>query len=125
MTESSSSSSLLRRIATAPRVLSACLLAALVPPTMAASHLQEDVSPQCAGSQARGEPRLEGFVVGPDGNVVEGALVVSSAGGKAETDAAGKYRLELRLPPQATRVQVTAFGGADGKLVASTSVAMG
>ena len=67
---------------------------------------------------------LEGFVLLPDGNPGEGAVVVSSAGGQAVTDAAGSYRLAVDVPRETTRVQVTALGGAGGNLSASVSVAL-
>jgi len=67
---------------------------------------------------------LAGFVLGPDGNPAEGAVVVSSAGGRAITDAAGAYRLEVEVPSEATSVQVTAVSSAEGTLVASSSVAL-
>src|SRR5262245_37656835 len=53
---------------------------------------------------------LEGFVLGPDGNPAEGAVVVSSAGGQAVTDVAGRYQLEIEVPIDATSVQLTAVG---------------
>ncbi|HEX6886161.1 MAG TPA: HYR domain-containing protein [Planctomycetota bacterium] len=67
---------------------------------------------------------LEGFVLGPDGSPAENAVVVSSAGGRAVSDVAGNYRLEVEVPVEATSVQVTAVGGASGNLVASASVAL-
>jgi hypothetical protein len=39
---------------------------------------------------------LEGFVYLPDGALAEGAVVVSSAGGRAVADAHGAFRLERR-----------------------------
>src|SRR5262245_52644964 len=69
-----------------------------------------------------GRVALEGLVLTPDGSPVEGAVVVSSAGGKAVTDVAGRYRLDVEVPPDATSVQVTALGKAGGSLVASTNV---
>lgn len=65
--------------------------------------------------------RLFGTVYGPDGQLAEGAVVVSSAGGRAITKK-GRYVLELELPLVAERIQVTAVGqGATGP-AASTSV---
>ena len=64
---------------------------------------------------------LEGAVSNPDGSPAEGAVVVSSAGGKAVTDSSGWYRLETDVPVDAASVQVTAVGSAHGAL-ASTSV---
>src|SRR6185503_18691424 len=54
----------------------------------------------------------------------EGAVVVSSAGGQAVTDAAGNYLLEVEVPLEATSVQVTAVSSTGGNLVASASVAL-
>ena len=66
---------------------------------------------------------FEGLVAASDGSPVEGALVVSSAGGKAVTDARGGYRLEALVPAEADCVQVTAVGGA-GQGVASARVVL-
>ncbi|HEX6885160.1 MAG TPA: HYR domain-containing protein [Planctomycetota bacterium] len=65
---------------------------------------------------------FEGFVFAPDGSPAEGAVVVTSAGGKAVVDARGHYRLEARVPREAERVQVTAVGSSGRNLVASASV---
>src|SRR5262245_61988755 len=67
---------------------------------------------------------LEGFVLSPDGSPAEGAVVVSSAGGRAVTNVAGNYRLEVEVPLEATSLQVTAVGGARGTQLASASVAV-
>src|SRR5262245_39217340 len=67
---------------------------------------------------------LEGFVLTPDGSPAEGALVVSSAGGRAITDAAGNYRLEVELPLEATSVQVTAAGQVGANSTSSASVSL-
>ena len=68
---------------------------------------------------------LTGRVVGPDGAPHEGAVVVSSAGGRAITDARGTWRLEVEVPLDASSVQVTAVaGGAGGSTVASGQVAI-
>ncbi len=75
-------------------------------------------------SSARVRVTLEGFVLGPDGSPAEGAVVMSNAGGKAVTDVAGNYRLEVEVPLEATSVQVTASGGVGGNLVASASVVL-
>jgi hypothetical protein len=55
---------------------------------------------------------LEGFVLEPDGAPAVGAVVVSSAGGRAAADVAGHYRLEVAVPLGATSVQVTAVSRA-------------
>ncbi len=65
---------------------------------------------------------LEGSVVDSDGAPAEGAVVVTSAGGKAVSDRNGSYRLEVRVPIDARSVQVTAVGRGGANLVASTSV---
>ena len=59
---------------------------------------------------------LDGLVLAPCGAPAEGAVVVSSAGGQAVTDADGKYRLEVQLAPDANSLQVSAAAsaGADG-----------
>jgi hypothetical protein len=67
---------------------------------------------------------LQGFVLDPQGRPAEGAVVVSSAGGQAVTDAAGGYRLEVDVPAEATCVQITAFDRAKNDLVASTTVGL-
>ena len=54
---------------------------------------------------------FEGFVNGPDGVPAGGAVVVSSAGGRAVTDASGSFRLDVRVPVEAESVQITAVGG--------------
>src|SRR5262245_17863911 len=64
------------------------------------------------GRRTRTSVTLAGFVLAPDGSPAEGAVVTSSAGGKAVTDAAGDYRLEVEVPLAATSVQVTAVSGA-------------
>jgi len=78
---------------------------------------------------AEGEERLvptvfEGFVLEPDGAPAEGAVVVSSAGGKAVTDQAGNFRLEVGVPLDAESVQLTAVGRGGKNLVASSNVAL-
>jgi hypothetical protein len=65
---------------------------------------------------------FEGFVFAPDGSPAQGAVVVTSAGGKAVVDASGHYRLETRVPREAEHVQVTAVGSGGQKLVASARV---
>lgn len=67
---------------------------------------------------------FEGSVHSPDGSAAKGAIVVSSAGGKAVTDADGSFRLEVRVAPEAREVQITAVGGAGGKLLASQQVSI-
>ena len=67
---------------------------------------------------------FEGFVSEADGSPAEGAVVVSSAGGKAVTDPRGRYRLEVLVPIDAQRVQVTAVGRGSQSSRASVSVAL-
>src|SRR5262245_19398896 len=68
---------------------------------------------------------LEGIVLGPDRAPAVGAVVVTSAGGKAVTDQDGSYRLEVHAPLEAESVQVTAVArGGAGSLAASTSVGL-
>src|SRR6185503_12018390 len=77
-----------------------------------------------AVDEARTPVEFEGFVFAPDGSPAEGAVVVSSAGGKAVVDASGHYRFEARVPREAQHVQVTAVGSSGRNLVASASVAL-
>ena len=86
-----------------------------------AGRLSEPERTESAGSPVQAV--LEGLVLLPDGAPAEGAVVVSSAGGKAVVDARGSYRLELELPRDVERVQVTAVGAGGRNLAASTSVA--
>jgi hypothetical protein len=67
---------------------------------------------------------FEGIVLALDGSPAEGALVVSSAGGKAVTDRAGNFRLEVGVPLDAASLQLTAVARGARSLVASTSVAL-
>src|SRR5262245_50778153 len=72
--------------------------------------------------ESRPKVALEGFVLAPDGSPAENCVVVSSAGGKALTDFAGRYRLEVHAPREATSLELTAAGDAGG--VARASVAL-
>src|SRR5262245_7092171 len=65
---------------------------------------------------------FEGFVLDPDGSPAEGAVVVSSAGGKAVADGCGFYRLEAPVPLDAEQVQLTAVGRGGRNLLASSKV---
>ncbi len=60
----------------------------------------------------------------PNGTPAVGAVVVSSAGGRAVTNEEGEYGFETRAPIQAKSVQVTAVGGARGRLTSSQRVAL-
>ena len=66
---------------------------------------------------------LEGVVREPDGLPAAGAVVVTSAGGKAVAAEDGRFRIEAEVPLDAESVQVTAIGRGGGKRIASTSVA--
>jgi len=65
---------------------------------------------------------FEGTVLAPDGAPARGAVVVSSAGGRAVTDASGRYRLEVVPPLAAEPVRVSALGSSGGNMAASTIV---
>src|SRR5262245_24126147 len=68
---------------------------------------------------------LVGRVVDPDGVPRAGAVVVTSAGGQALTDARGGYRLAVEVPVDAECVQVTALGrAAGGSLVGGAGAGM-
>lgn len=62
---------------------------------------------------------FEGFVLGPDGGPAAGAVVVSSAGGKAVTELDGHYRLAAAVPLEAESVQITAAAGGNGSLASA------
>src|SRR5262249_46392743 len=53
---------------------------------------------------------LSSFVFANDGTPAEGAVVVSSAGGKAIADRTGSYRFEVEVPREAESVEVIAVG---------------
>jgi len=65
---------------------------------------------------------FEGFVLDPDGAPAEGAVVVSSAGGKAIVDGRGVFRLEVQVPLDAESVEFTAVGRGGRSLLASSNV---
>jgi hypothetical protein len=77
---------------------------------------------QVAGVAGTVQVVLHGIVVDASGAPAAGAVVVSSAGGKAIADRNGGYRLSLDVAPDANRVHVTAAGGDGGNLLASASV---
>src|SRR5262245_23892155 len=78
-----------------------------------------------AGVPVRESVVFEGFVLDPDGAPAEGAVVVTSAGGRAVTDLRGRYRLEVEVSPEAGSVQVMAVDAGEADLAASTSVELG
>jgi hypothetical protein len=66
--------------------------------------------------------RFTGRAVLPDGRPVEGAVVVTSAGGKAVSGEDGSFELEVLVPLSAQRLHLTAVagsGGSSGSLLAS------
>jgi trimeric autotransporter adhesin len=73
-----------------------------------------------APAQADGDTRgaaattLSGVVIASDGSPEAGAIVVTSAGGRAATAEDGSFELTLALPAGADGVQVTALAGAGG-----------
>ncbi len=67
---------------------------------------------------------FEGVVIEPDGAPAVGAVVVTSAGGKAVADRDGSFRLETAVPIGAESVQVTAVGRGNRSLIASRSVGL-
>ena len=103
------------------------LLAAV--PVLAAPFAAQDATAgarmETRDSEARAAARplvLEGFVLEADGAAAQGAVVVSSAGGKAVTDAAGHYVLEVEVPLDATSLQVTAAGRTGTNQLASARI---
>ena len=94
---------------------------------LARATLAQEALPVAAGLRVASSTSLvpivfEGFVLEPDGAPAEGAVVVSSAGGRAVVDRNGRYRLDARVPFDARSVQITAFGVACENTSASTSV---
>jgi hypothetical protein len=73
---------------------------------------------------SRVELVLEGYVLQPDGAPSRRAVVLSSAGGRALTDDAGRYELALDVPLEAEYVQLTAVGASGADRVASRDVAV-
>src|SRR5262245_17258224 len=65
---------------------------------------------------------FEGLVFDSDGAPAEGAVVVSSAGGRAVVDRHGRYRLESTAPIDARSVQITAIASGGGGGAATTRV---
>jgi hypothetical protein len=64
---------------------------------------------------------IEGSVWNQQGEFAAGAVVVTSAGGRALTDAYGSFRLEFALPLDATSVQVTAVRSAGNTSAVGTA----
>ncbi len=70
---------------------------------------------------------LTGTVLLPNGEPAQGAVVVTSAGGEAVSDADGAFALEIDVPLETASIQVTAVAAARagaGNLVASTRVTL-
>jgi hypothetical protein len=65
---------------------------------------------------------FEGFLFEPDGAPAQGAVVVTSAGGRSVVERDGRYRLEARVPLAARRVRITASGRDEPARSASASV---
>ena len=91
-----------------PVIASLVFLGASILPGNASAQGVPPVESARVADVSSGVVVLDGFVLDPSGAPAEGAVVVSSAGGRAVTDAAGSYRLELELPLDARTVQVTA-----------------
>jgi trimeric autotransporter adhesin len=70
-------------------------------------HALPALASQDTGGQ-RTTARLVGRILDADGAPAAGAVVVSSAGGKAVTDEDGGFSLQVELPVEAESVQVTA-----------------
>jgi hypothetical protein len=102
-----------------PALLFAVLaLLALGPPLMAQGDPPEpDERVTTAGTPL--PVVLEGFVFEPDGTPAQGAVVASSAGGRAVADADGWYRLQIRVPLAAESVQITAVGSGTEQVVSA------
>jgi hypothetical protein len=67
---------------------------------------------------------LDGIVFGPDGAPAVGAVVVSSAGGRAVTAVDGSYRFEVEVPIESQSLHVTAVGAGNWSLLATASVGL-
>lgn len=67
---------------------------------------------------------FDGQVLEPNGMPAEGAVVVTSAGGKAVTDSNGGFQLEVQISSGVQNLQVTAVGRTGQNVVASQRVAL-
>ena len=67
---------------------------------------------------------VEGHVVDLDGSPAAGAVVVTSAGGRAVVAEDGRFRIEVEVPGEAGSLQVTAVGAGASNRIASTGVAL-
>ena len=84
-------------------------------------RLEEDFA-ESGAVVPRNSVVFEGIVFEPDGVPARGAVLLTSAGGKAITDRSGKYRIEVGLSAETRSVQLTATGGGNTGLVASRNV---
>ena len=81
--------SLVVRVVSASSVLATACLLAFLP--LARSGQERSIAPGAGGGASEVRSLvLEGFVLDVDGNSASGVVVVSGAGGQAETDAAGR-----------------------------------
>jgi hypothetical protein len=104
------------------------LAASLMVPTSSAQKVAQRESAK--GLELIGEPvelesrsvTLECFVYLSMGIPAQGAMVLSSAGGRAMADENGSFRLVIQTPMDVENVQVTALGGSAGKSLASQQV---
>ncbi len=91
----------------------------------ARAQIEEAADTPAAEAAAAVRTRFAGRVLGPGGAPVPGAEVVTSAGGRAESAADGRFELEVDVPANAVCVDVTAVadvGGARGSQAASARV---
>jgi len=72
---------------------------------------QPEAGAQAAAAADPPPTLITGSVLGPDGAPVEGAVVVTSAGGQAVTDELGAFSLGLALPAGVAGLRVTAVAG--------------
>lgn len=102
------------RMTSMPCALAVSVVLGFVPTT---SHLGQ-TSPRTvdeSSSRTRIVVVLEGRVTEHDGAPAEGALVQSSAGASAQTDARGLFSLSLEVPLEAERVELTASSSRSGR----------
>ncbi len=97
-------------------------------PWSSAQKGMDRVRPGTSGAatqSAKGPLVFEGVVLSPEGAPAEGAFVLSSAGGRATTDHAGAFRLEVPMPIEANTVVITAVTKDSRSLTASREVRLG
>ncbi|NOT29319.1 MAG: hypothetical protein HOP15_02590, partial [Planctomycetes bacterium] len=98
------------------------VLSLLAPDTSAQDRRLNVPLARPLGKNALAPTVFEGFVLEPDGDPAAGAVVVSSAGGKAVTDWSGNFRFEVCVPVEAESIQITAVAAGGTSLTASSSV---